>query len=393
MNKRMETKKIEYLEMFTFQNKVSTGEFKYMGIIEISSNLKLNNFLEKTEFNYNIERELTYFLTENIEFYKCEINSFILISKLSFEENEIFLEELVDSFSQCDIRANIGLTDIFVGRIEEAMLTAEIALEVSKQIDKDFFLFQENHEKVKEVLEDNLSREKTKHLIYNDLIVPFFQPILCLETGVIKKYEVLARGKLGVEIISPFVFIKHSEKLDLILDLTRTIIRKSFKYFKNNDFEFSINITERDLKDSRFIPFLEKELIKNRIDPERVILEILENITFSEDSNLIKQRLQELKNIGFKLAIDDFGSDKSNFSRLLDTNCDFLKIDAIFIKNIHKNHKNLKIVKSIVSMAKVLKMKTVAEFVENEDILEILKEIGVDYAQGYHIGKPLEHTL
>jgi EAL domain-containing protein (putative c-di-GMP-specific phosphodiesterase class I) len=91
--------------------------------------------------------------------------------------------------------------------------------------------------------------------------------------------------------------------------------------------------------------------------------------------------------MGFKIAVDDFGIENSNFSRLLDIQLDFIKIDGLFIKDLKKNMKNRTITRAIVNLAKTLGIKTVAEYVEDEGIYNLIKECGIDYAQGYHIGK------
>ncbi len=124
------------------------------------------------------------------------------------------------------------------------------------------------------------------------------------------------------------------------------------------------------------------------MEPSRITFEILENITIFKNSKKITQQLNELRGMGFKIAIDDFGIENSNFGRLLEINIDFIKLDGIFIKNLKHNKRNRTITKAIVNLAKTLKIETVAEFVEDEEVYEIVKECGIDYAQGYYIGKP-----
>ena len=119
-----------------------------------------------------------------------------------------------------------------------------------------------------------------------------------------------------------------------------------------------------------------------------MIFEILENVTVAKSSDKITERLNELREIGFRVAVDDFGIENSNFSRLLEINLDFIKIDGIFIKNLKNSEKNIKIIKAIVSLAHALEIETVAEFVEDEKTYEIIKKCGIDFAQGYYIGKP-----
>lgn len=161
-------------------------------------------------------------------------------------------------------------------------------------------------------------------------------------------------------------------------------------YFKdkNQDFALSINLSEKDICDHEFISFIKDAIQRYNIRPERITLEILENITFSTENDIVISKIRELQKLGFKLAIDDFGSDNSNFSRLLNIDIDYIKFDAIFIKNINNNERNKVIVKSMVSMAKVLNIKTIAEYVETKEIMDTVIECGIDYAQGYYIGKP-----
>ena len=124
------------------------------------------------------------------------------------------------------------------------------------------------------------------------------------------------------------------------------------------------------------------------LDPKRVTFEILENITVAKNSRRITQELNRLQMMGFKIAIDDFGIENSNFSRLLEINLDFIKIDVIFIKNLKNNERNRTITRAIVNLAKTLGIQTVAEFVEDAEVYGIVKQCGIDFAQGYHVGRP-----
>ena len=95
-----------------------------------------------------------------------------------------------------------------------------------------------------------------------------------------------------------------------------------------------------------------------------------------------------MSDLGFKISIDDFGVENSNFSRLLNLKLDYIKIDGLFIRGLKDNEKNRTITRAIVNLAKTLNIKTIAEYVENEEIYELVKKCGIDYAQGYHVGKP-----
>ena len=165
------------------------------------------------------------------------------------------------------------------------------------------------------------------------------------------------------------------------------IIEKSFKYFNNRDISFSINITEIDLKENYLLDIFKEFFKIYNIKASNVILEILEDISVFSSPETIKQ-INKLKDIGILIALDDFGAEKANFSRILDLNVDFIKIDELFIKNIATNKKSLIITKAIVDMAKEFNIKTIAEYVHNRETFEIVKDLGVDFSQGYYFSKP-----
>lgn len=395
---------VSTIDLNCLKEAVFSKEYKYIGILEFTNISEINSDLSLIKTLYikeKFEQKIALMNNDKLNIYKGVSNKYIVLSKeyregFLREEFKSFLEQLkifTKNYFNEQIECYIGLSLIKDFETLNCSLNAELALTLAKENNEEIFIFNENNIHVQKMVENLNWKEKTKYLVLEQEIYPFYQPILNLQTNVIEKYEVLARGKLNNEIISPYYFISHAEHLGLIRDITRIIINKSFYFFKDKNIEFSINISEKDLKDKSFYPFIKKMLDKYKIESSLVTLEILENITFSEDSTLILDQLEKLRLLGFKLAIDDFGSDNSNFARLLNINIDILKIDALFIKNIDKNDKNQKIVKSIVNMAKTLGIKTIAEFVENENILNVVKECGVNYAQGYFIGKPEENLI
>jgi len=169
--------------------------------------------------------------------------------------------------------------------------------------------------------------------------------------------------------------------------VTKSVIEQSCEKFKNNHYEFSINVTNYDLHLDYLEDFLIRNLAKHSIEPSRVVLEILEDITTLNESNILEQ-LHSLRNRGFKIAIDDFGSESSNFSRLLEFSPDYLKIDGSFIKNILSDEKSRIITEAIVLLAHKSSIKVIAEFVHNEAVQNKIKELGIDYSQGYFFSEP-----
>jgi EAL domain-containing protein (putative c-di-GMP-specific phosphodiesterase class I)/GGDEF domain-containing protein len=222
-------------------------------------------------------------------------------------------------------------------------------------------------------------------------IVPYFQGIKNNKTKQITKYESLIRLKTKQEVYSPYFFLETAKSSGFFYEITKIMIDKTFAYFskKAEEISFSINITEDDLLTHHLPKYLMDKSIEYDIHPSRVVLEVLEGITSTGAKNNITQ-LKELKKKGFKIAIDDFGVEYSNFERISELDIDFIKIDGKYIKNINTNQKNYKIAKAITDFAHSMGIKVIAEFVENEQIQKIVESLGIEYSQGYLFSKPNE---
>lgn len=237
--------------------------------------------------------------------------------------------------------------------------------------------------------QDNINTIRmVKQALDTSNIVSYFQPIIDNKTKQIFKYESLVRLiNEDNEIISPYYFLDISKKGTYYTKITERVIESSFKvldYIKHN---ISINISVIDIENEDIRHKL-IELVSNPLYKGRVTFELLEDED-SKDFKTVKKFISYVKEVGdVKIAIDDFGSGYSNFERLLDYKPDILKIDGTLIKNIETNSFSRNLVETIVSFAKKQKIKTIAEFVENENIYNILKDIGIDYSQGYYFGKP-----
>jgi EAL domain-containing protein (putative c-di-GMP-specific phosphodiesterase class I) len=173
----------------------------------------------------------------------------------------------------------------------------------------------------------------------------------------------------------------------LYLKLTRRIIKKAFEYFKDKPYEFSVNVSMDDITDLPTKNYI-LDLLRNFPEPSRVVFEILETEEITE-FNIVNAFATEVKSMGAKLAIDDFGSGFSNYDYIIKLNVDFLKIDSSLIKNIDTDEDIAIVVESIIYSAKRLGLKTIAEFVHSQEVMDKVKELGVDYIQGYHIDQPL----
>ena len=382
------------------KHELNTKTYKYLILLDISGFSMINKQYGK-EFANKILKAMANSLKDHIsadmKLFKTESDRFVILTKEDDAKRlELICEQIISYYDnraievdevEVFINFSIGVTKI--NENEFATLNAEYALDIGKDIGSRYYYFyNESADRVQKEKETIKWLNITKWMIQNDAIEPFYQAIADIKSKEIVKFEVLARGNYEDEVIAPYFFIEAAERLGLIGAITRIMISKSFSFFEDTAYSFSINLSQRDLLDGYIIPFLQEKLERHQINPKRITLEILENVTVGEHHLMILKQLRRLKEIGFEIAIDDFGVENSNFSRLIEIDFDYIKLDGVFVKRLVENEKDRKIVEAIVSLAHALNIKTVAEYVENSEILEVLKECGVDYAQGYFIGKP-----
>lgn len=228
---------------------------------------------------------------------------------------------------------------------------------------------------------------KVREAIERDDIIPYFQPIVNNITQETERYECLARLREGDHIITPNHFIEPAKIAGLLPKITERMLVKSFEAFRGTHYGFSVNITEDDLQ-SGTLPGLLKQLAEsNAIDPSSVSLEILENVSAVQSDYVLDQLLQ-IKRLGFKIALDDFGSENSNLFKLQKLNVDYIKIDGSFIKDVNSNQNSFNICKTIVYLAETLNCTVIAEFVHSKEVYESVCALGIPYSQGYYFSEP-----
>jgi len=225
----------------------------------------------------------------------------------------------------------------------------------------------------------------------------YFQPKYSIQGDkpVFASAEVLVRWispKFGF--VSPGDFISLFEENGLIGKLDSYILKKSAEFMRswkerfNIEIPLSINLSRINI----YKPNLVEEIIgyvdSNNVSRDKYYVEITES-AFVEDAKAVIPVIEKIRNNGFKIEIDDFGSGYSSFGALVDLPFDVLKIDMQFIRNIDKSPKVKEIIKMIINLAKMMNAITVAEGVETEDHYNFLKENGCDIIQGYYLSKPL----
>ena len=227
--------------------------------------------------------------------------------------------------------------------------------------------------------------KRIKSAFENNRFEAHFQPIVLTEDESCSKFEVLIRlREEDNEVISPFEFLPVLQKMGLEKRLTKVIIDQSFELMQRCNKDISINMTRDDL-DEEMLGYLSESLREHEVDASSVSIELVETEELLQEQ--YTKIIQKIKALGCKISIDDFGTGYSNFAYLTEIRPDFLKIDGSLIKDIDTNEENRSIVKGIVDLARSLHITLIAEFVSTPEIYAIIKELGIDYAQGYHFGK------
>jgi diguanylate cyclase (GGDEF)-like protein len=234
-----------------------------------------------------------------------------------------------------------------------------------------------------------------KQAIKESLFTFEFQPIMSLSKKEVSHYETLLRLKdEHGQPISPKEFIPVAERVGLIGDIDLWVVDRLFKligsFFKEDTIriKLSVNISGPSLQDNYFVDRLVKLAKYYQVKPDMVVIELTET-AYIDNLNKVMENLEFLNFKGFEIALDDFGVGFSSFSYMKELPLNYVKLDGSYVRNLKDNHKNQAFIESVVIMAKAFNMKTIAEYVEDKKTMKLLKSLGVDYAQGFYVGKSI----
>lgn len=295
--------------------------------------------------------------------------------------------EFTVKYEELEIEIDISITCGVSAEKGNVFEKAGMAMRLAEKKKQPYMIYDNSIDMVDEYEKDIRWTKVVKRALSDNNLVPFFQPIANSKTGTVEKFECLVRIIENGEVITPFQFLGIIKKTKLYQHVTRRMMSKSFEIFAENDFSFTINLSIEDIMDestSRFI----LDMLKTSGIANRVIFELLESEGI-ESFSVINDFIKEIKKTGAMVAIDDFGSGYSNFVYLSELNVDIIKIDGSLIKNIDHDRQSQIIVETIIKFANQLNIKTVAEFVHSEDVRRKVIDMGIDYIQGYHVGKPV----
>jgi diguanylate cyclase (GGDEF)-like protein/PAS domain S-box-containing protein len=275
------------------------------------------------------------------------------------------------------------------------------------------------HGETQWVVQIHQALEENRFRLYSQPIVPLLNsPTTGTHCEILLRLQ-LANGQL----VSPMAFIPAAERYNLMHAIDRWVIRTLFSnlsknfttnllvqnpgedsdkivtlpagcslYNSQSSFDkhpslYAINLSGDSLNEEKFIDFIQEQFSIYQIPPEIICFEITETVAIANLSKAASL-IWQLKELGCQFALDDFGSGMSSFAYLKNLPVDYIKIDGNFIKNLAENPIDIVMVEAITKIAHVMGIKTIAEYVESQAVIDKLKELGVDYAQGYYLGKP-----
>lgn len=350
--------------------------------------------------------EISKVLSVNEQIYKWGGDEFIVIltsttMKYVSKKANIILEicnkvyGIQDRSIQLSASMGISFYKKDASGIDDVLKKADIAMGSAKMNGKNNYVF--FHEDMQKKIQEKSQMEiNLKKAIKNKEFILYFQPLFSLKKSNIIGVEALIRWQHPSKgLIPPMTFIPLAEENGLIKEIGRLVIEEAFKQsriWQEKEYEnikISINISDIQLRDESFISFIKESFKKHDINPKNIVMEVTETVMMESFERNIKI-FKELKNMGVKIALDDFGTGYSSLAYLKKLPIDIIKIDKIFIDNIHKDDIDRSFVEAIIHFGHKINMQVVAEGVELKEQLNLLKKSGCDMVQGYFIGRPMK---
>jgi len=379
----------------------STYKFDKMALLNIDNFQSVNDVHGEEIGNVTLKITAVFLQKQiddkNLFLYHVGGDEFAIIAKEGNDFNkEIFIEfieEVLQKYKDEDfvyrekkLNLMISAGIAFSGR-KKMLAYADMALKDAKKRNVHISVFDDQElEKIhKSEME---SHKKLLHALDNDDVISLFQPIIHIKDGSKPtKYESLVRIKEDDgEYIKPFSFLDIAKTNRIYNKITKAVLTNTLDVASKYNIPCSLNISLTDIDDKKTM-----EMFFNTLDTypnnELLTIELLETEDFSNYNDVYKFCIK-IHSYGIKIALDDFGAGYSNFAHILNLPVDYIKIDASLISNIDKDKNSRVMVETIVELAHKLNIETIAEYVSSKEILDVITEIGIDYAQGFYIGKP-----
>jgi diguanylate cyclase (GGDEF)-like protein/PAS domain S-box-containing protein len=276
----------------------------------------------------------------------------------------------------------------------DLLTKADLALYEAKEAGRgQWRLYLETDGALERIKRNVYWKSKVEEALSEDRFLLYLQPIQGIAEATVSHYEVLLRIRdSGDGVMTPASFIDAAERSGLIHQVDRRVVSKALELLAElsalgHRLHFSINLSAHALSDDELLGHLEAELDRTGVDPTRVILEITETAAVG-DFAAARRLMTEIKSLGCHFALDDFGVGFSSFYYLKQLPIDFVKIDGSFITQLARSLDDQILVRALSQVAAGFGKRTIAEYVENAETLGLLREFGIDFAQGHHIGHP-----
>jgi diguanylate cyclase (GGDEF)-like protein len=301
-----------------------------------------------------------------------------------------------------DVSGSIGLVMInrMSGSLSDLMSAADLACYAAKDSGRDMVhVYRVDDVEIAEKYRQMQWLPRIKEAIKNNEFELALQSVASLNNNNSPRiiYEFLLRWpQADGSLISPGLFIPTAERYDLMRELDGWVIENALAAAAQLKTElqgpadqmYTINLSGQSVCDPALADFIIGMLRRFEVDPQNICFEVTETVAIANFSTAI-EFINRLRGLGCRFALDDFGSGLSSFGYLKRLPLDFLKIDGLFVRDMLDDPVDLAMVRTIYDVAKVLKLQTIAEWVEDQETLDTLKSIGIDYAQGFHISRPV----
>jgi len=385
-------------------NDLPLYKFSYLAILNIDKFQAFNDVYGEATGNIAITASAEflqeYIKTKSLFLYHIGGDEFVVAGEdNSLFTQQIFIEEIEKIlksyrtnsfvFKEKNFQFIMSAGISFHGK-RKILAYADMALKDAKKRNIQLSVFNDESRLEKAHQEHIECKKKLMYALENDGILSYYQPIVPIQDlHQVTKYESLVRLRdEDGKIIPPVSFLQEAKSNRVYYKITKQVLINTLATIQKYHIPCSINFSLQDVENERSMAYF-FELLDNFEHNKLITIELLETEEF-KNYKLVYDFCVKVRSYGVKVALDDFGSGYSNFSHILQLPVDYIKIDASLISNIDRDLSSQIMVETIVDLAHKLNVLTIAEFVSSEEILTVIKDLGVDYAQGFYFGKPLE---
>jgi diguanylate cyclase (GGDEF)-like protein/PAS domain S-box-containing protein len=277
---------------------------------------------------------------------------------------------------------------------EDVLVNADLAMYDAKEAGRDRAATYSSQERGASRMKARITwAERIREALEEDRFTLYAQPIVELSSGAVRQHELLLRmlDESG-EVILPAAFLGVAERFDLMQEIDRWVVARAIRHMgeqraAGRELVFEVNISGSSTGDPELLTIIERGLAETRVDPVNLVLEVTETTAVANIPRA-QQFAARLAELGCRFALDDFGAGFGSFYYLKHLPFDLLKIDGEFVRSCTTSTTDQLLIRAAVDIARGLGKKTIAEYVGDDATVELLRELGVDYAQGFHIGRP-----